>query len=345
MNQCWQSLLSTISVIEPADIASLPDLYLCPLTDNSLISLQGEQSHSYLQGQLTCDMDQLNSNHYLNAAHCNAKGKMWAILKAFTLNTSEGESFFLSAHQAEATASLEQLKKYGVFAKATITDASEQWLTFGLGGQAAEAWLQSHWSVTLTENHTAATINKSSNEGTDEAKVLKIADQRYLLIIHADNAQALLAAHQQHIYSKDLWSIADINAGVAHLDHGTIEQHVPQMLNLHCLNAISFTKGCYTGQEMVARMKYLGKNKRAAFILQGHAGALPKPADELQLAIGDNWRRSGSIINVAGNADKLHILAVLPNDVAADAQLRIKDDEHSTFVLSPLPYSLDTDNE
>ncbi len=332
MNQCWTPILSAISYASSSTNSSdsaLPEIFLCPLINNGLISLNGEQSLSYLQGQLTCDMEKLDDNHYLNAAHCDAKGKMWAILKTFTLD----DHFLLSGHQAEITASQAQLNKYGVFAKTTINDASGQWLTLGFGGTAATDWLQSQWQIEFTEDISAIDI--------PQGKVLKVADDRYLIILAAAEVPALLAEHQAHIYASDLWSIEEIKSGHPHLSQGTIEQYVPQMLNLHCLEAISFDKGCYAGQEMIARMKYLGKNKRAAYILQGNAGSLPNPADDLQLAVGENWRRSGTIINVAGTAEGLHILAVLPKDLAADAKLRIKDDDNSVLTVSPLPYLLE----
>lgn len=333
MKPCWNSLLSTISLQNISDLNNLPALFITPLEDSALLRLSGEQSHSYLQGQLTCDMEKLGNSNYLNAAHCDAKGKMWAIVKVF----AQGEDFFLSGHQHEIAASLTQLNKYGVFAKTTITDVSTQWLTLGLGGCHAAAWLKSQWQIEFAPGQHSADIGSDVARG----KVLQLAPERYLLLIASDQVAALLDAYRQHLVHSELWSIQDIQAGLAHLDDGTVTQYVPQMLNLHCLDAISFDKGCYSGQEMIARMKYLGKNKRGAYILRGHAAVRPNPADELQLAIGDNWRRSGSIVNVAGSNDDLHILAVLPNNTEADARLRIKDDEHSALTLSPLPYSLE----
>ena len=330
-------LLSAFSVNSSHQSAPETDLFLCLLSSHALLSLEGEQSMSYLQGQLSCDMAELSHHNHLNAAHCDAKGKMWAILKTFTI---ANEQFFLSGHRAEITASLEQLNKYGVFAKTTITDVSEQWITLGLGGAAATDWLAQRQVTFEGISNAADLLNGDELAG----KVLKVAPERYLLLVKEPYVEALLAEHKDHLYSENRWHCADIQAGIAHLDEHSISQYVPQMLNLQALQAISFSKGCYTGQEMIARMKYLGKNKRAAYVLHGHTTNLPSSGADLQLAIGDNWRRSGTIVNVAGTADDLHILAVLPHDLAIDAKLRIKDDESCVLKISPLPYSLESDD-
>jgi folate-binding protein YgfZ len=329
MNQNWNTLLSNVSQASLNNTDTLPELFLCPLVNKGLINLQGEQSQEYLQGKLTCDMNKLDDNHYLAGAHCDAKGKMWAIIKTFSL----ADSFFVTGDEAEVEACRAQLQKYGVFAKTTISDVSEQWFTLGLGGQQAASWIQSRWQVEFKGN--AADI--------PHGKILQLRSERFLLVVNNEEAQALLAELEGQVYQYPLWSMLDIQAGVAHLSEQSISQYVPQMLNLQCLDAISFDKGCYAGQEMVARMKYLGKNKRATFILSGNATELPNQGQELQLAAEDNWRRSGALINVAGTAEKFYALAVLPNDMASDAKFRIKDDTDSLLTITPLPYSLDAE--
>ncbi|MCJ8269839.1 MAG: hypothetical protein MJK04_10605 [Psychrosphaera sp.] len=222
-----------------------------------------------------------------------------------------------------------------MFSKTTITDASEQWFTFGLGGGDAASWLQNQWQIDVTGEQTAWDI--------PQGKVLQLNDQRFLLVLDADNTRSLLAGPKAQLCDQNLWTTLSIQAGIAHLGETSLGQYVPQMLNLLCLDAISFEKGGYAGQEMVARMKYLGKNKRATFIVTGNANQMPSEGQELQLAIGDNWRRGGTLINVAGTADKFYALAIMSNDLDADVQLRIKDQTESQLTLTPLPYSLAAD--
>lgn len=329
MNDNWNSLLADHSLQTFRAGSGQPDLFLCPLTDHGITSLKGEQSRDYLQGQLTNDMALLCETNYLKAAHCDAKGKAWAIIDAFTV----GEYTLLSGHTQELAASTAQLQKYGVFAKTTIEDASSTWFTFGLGGPDAAKWLLSNWDITFNDDVKALDV--------PDGKVLKLCSNSFLWV--TSQPQALLQTFSEKLYQHDLWDYWNIVAGIAYLNEATTGQHVPQTLNLHCLDAISFDKGCYSGQEMVARMKYLGKNKRATYVLHGKASKLPEDAHELQLSLGDNWRRSGTVLNIAGTPDNLYLLAILPNDLTQDARFRLKDDEESALTIQPLPYAINAE--
>ncbi len=112
------------------------------------------------------------------------------------------------------------------------------------------------------------------------------------------------------------------------------------MLNLQALDGISFTKGCYMGQETVARAKYRGANNRALFVLSGTATTPVASGDTLEIQLGDNWRRSGMVLNAWQQDGELWLTAVLPKDTEADARFRLKQEEGSSLSLQPLPYPL-----
>ena len=135
---------------------------------------------------------------------------------------------------------------------------------------------------------------------------------------------------------------AAILAGEPSLSTDYIEEFVPQMINLQAIGGISFKKGCYTGQETVARMRYLGKNKRAMYIVQGEASQPVEDAD-LEIQLEDNWRRAGKIICQVfnTNSNTYSALAVLPNDTQSDATLRLKQSPEQLVSVQPLPYSLE----
>ena len=136
------------------------------------------------------------------------------------------------------------------------------------------------------------------------------------------------------------WLAQHIQHGFSYLEQGLIGEFVPQMLNLQALDAISFTKGCYMGQEMVARMKYLGKNKRATFILTAQSEETPAAGSDIEVQLEQNWRRSGVVINAVNIHGELAVLAVLPNDISPDAQLRLASEPDTRFSIQSLPYSL-----
>ena len=139
---------------------------------------------------------------------------------------------------------------------------------------------------------------------------------------------------------ESLWWGLDIKAGIPHLEAVHQGEYIPQMLNLQALDGISFTKGCYMGQEIVARAKYRGANNRALFVLAGQASGPVASGDTLEIQLGDNWRRSGMVLNVWQQDGQLWLTAVLPKDTEADASFRLKQEEGSRLALQPLPYSL-----
>lgn len=136
------------------------------------------------------------------------------------------------------------------------------------------------------------------------------------------------------------WLLAHIQHGLSYLEQESIGQYVPQMLNLQAQDAISFDKGCYLGQEMVARMKYLGKNKRATYILSAPANGTPVAGSEIEMQLETNWRRAGQVINAVNINQQLWLLAVLPNDTTANTRLRLAAEPDTLLELQPLPYTL-----
>ena len=319
MSAMWQALLAQTS-LHPLTHQS-PDLFVCPLTTHGVTQLTGEQSQSYLQGQLSNDITTLNDGEHLISAHCDAKGKMWSI----PLVLRQNDSYYLISGAQENQASCKELQKYGVFAKTEIVDASDELLLFAVGGSDAPSYLND------------LNVNPIALQGPLQG--------HYLLMVNKDQAASIIEKAHQHLYEPQQWQQTTIKAGVAHLDEHSINQYVPQMLNLQALDAICFTKGCYTGQEMVARMKYLGKNKRATYLVKGTATKVPANGDELQLAVGEHWRPAGQLINVAGDQQGFYALAVMANTIDPQSHLRIKDDPQSALSLLPLPYALEQDNQ
>ena len=163
---------------------------------------------------------------------------------------------------------------------------------------------------------------------------VKVEADRWLLASESPLALSLPVGDEA------LWWGLDIKAGIPHLEALHQGEYIPQMLNLQALEGISFTKGCYMGQEIVARAKYRGANNRALFVLAGQASGPVASGDTLEIQLGDNWRRSGMVLNVWQQQGQLWLTAVLPKDTEADASFRLKQEEGSRLALQPLPYSL-----
>jgi folate-binding protein YgfZ len=161
--------------------------------------------------------------------------------------------------------------------------------------------------------------------------------QRFL-VLQPSNAEKKLTYEVSE--GGDLWEIADIKAGLGDIRETTINEYIPQMLNLQALNAIDFEKGCYMGQEVVARTKYLGRNKRAGFVLKTESDNNDLSGELLEYQIGENWRPGGKILRSGSDSGQTWIFAVLANDTEIGSAFRVKSSPNTIFIAQTLPYPL-----
>ncbi len=314
-------------------LKQLPTTYLVSLPHYSAIYLSGEEQSSYLQGQVTCDVNNTNEHNLLLGAHCDAKGKVFSAFRLINRNNSH----LLIQPKSSITASIAELKKFGVFAKVDITQADNLSI-FALIGEQASELLQANFaqvpdSLTPVVHADGTTIVYLAGKQT-----------RYLLIDEADNLVAKLNKLDLNTYTAPVWNLLEITEGFVQLNEQTSGEYVPQMLNLQAINGISFTKGCYLGQETVARMQYLGKNKRALFSLTANTDKPFSPDEVIEKQLGDNWRKAGDILASYQSDDgHCYLQAVLGSDVDETIQLRLKSQPEIKVALQPLPYSLITD--
>ncbi|MGJ8674991.1 MAG: tRNA-modifying protein YgfZ [Pseudoalteromonas sp.] len=301
----------------------MSSVYACPLS-HQLISLSGADKLSYLHGQITQDLNKLTSSNYLWTGHCSAKGKLWGVFKLF----SHQDNYYLTGSAAEVEKSLVELKKYAVFAKVDINVSSERLIGL-IGDDLTDVLAQ--LSITFEDDATACDFSYG--------KALKLADNRVLLMV---DSQFSIPDNISTLDNDASWKQAAILAGEPQLSSEAIGEYVPQMVNLQAIGGISFKKGCYTGQETVARMKYLGKNKRAMYIVSGQSEGLLSELD-LETQLGENWRRAGKLITQSFDeqTNKLTGLVVLPNDTDVTQVLRAKHTPQVELSILPLPYSLE----
>jgi len=167
--------------------------------------------------------------------------------------------------------------------------------------------------------------------------------ERFLLVTDVATAERISEKlrGEAQLNNSQQWLALNIEAGLPVIDAANSAQFIPQATNLQALGGISFKKGCYTGQEMVARAKFRGANKRALWYLAGKASRLPEPGEDLELKMGENWRRTGTILAAVQLEDgRLLVQAVMNNDMEPDSVFRVRDDAN-TLSIEPLPYSLE----
>lgn len=296
-------------------LASTPTLY--PLPNKAIISLTGADRASYLQSQITCDVTELKAGDASLGGHCDSKGRLWASFWLANL----GEQLLLLMNQSLVERQLPELKKFAIFAKTDIEDVSQNWQVFGLAGEGVSYWLSEQLD---------------GNNLWQGGVVIPVAAEHALLILPKEVTPPELPLGEE-----PTWTGLMIHAGVPELSAEHQGEYIPQMLNLQALDgAISFTKGCYMGQETVARTKYRGGNKKALFTLAGRATEPIATNEVIEMQLGDNWRRAGTVLSHWQENGKCLVNSVVNNDLEADTVFRIKGQEDSRLQLQPLPYEL-----
>ncbi|TBL92533.1 tRNA-modifying protein YgfZ [Hafnia alvei] len=325
------TLNSLFAPRQPVASNHLP-LTIMLLNDWQLVNVTGPDASKYLQGQLTVDVAALTEHEHTLCGHCDAKGKMWSDLRLF--HRAEGFSYLV--RHSVADNQITELKKYAVFSKLTIS-ADNDAVILGVAGFKADAALAAYFPQ-LPDANTPAVTHEDTT-----LLYLSQPEARYLLVTSLSTAEMLTDKLRDSAQFNDgqQWIELDIEAGQPVIDVANSGQFIPQATNLQALNGICFKKGCYTGQEMVARAKYRGANKRALYWLQGSASRVPQAGEDLELKLGENWRRTGTVLAaVQLNDGSLNVQVVLNNDLEADSVLRVRDDEGSMLTIQPLPYSL-----
>ncbi|NQY65743.1 MAG: tRNA-modifying protein YgfZ [Alteromonadaceae bacterium] len=311
-------------------LEELPDTFLISLSEYGAISLSGEEQSKYLQGQITCDVNDSTENSLIHGAHCDAKGKVFS---TFRLINRLSEHLLMQP-KTSLNASLAELKKFGVFAKVTISETSSLSFYAIVGEHAAEV-------IQKTFEQVPCSLTPVIQSNSTTLVYISGQKNRYLIIDKTEQIEPIINVFNLPVYTQAIWEMLEITEGFPIISESAIKEYVPQMLNLQAISGISFTKGCYLGQETVARMQYLGKNKRALFSLSGKAENKVIAGDILEKQLGENWRKAGNVI-ASYHADNgtIYLQAVLANDIETDQLLRLKNIEQSTFELVALPYSL-----
>ncbi|GJJ79825.1 hypothetical protein PcPA57_05450 [Pasteurella canis] len=288
-------------------LTDMQDFIACDLQQYTLIEIKGEDAEKFLQGQLTCDVSQLAEGASTLTAHCDPKGKVTSL---FRLIRTEAQCFYLLIKKNLLPTALEQLKKYAVFSKVSFTELD--WHIIGLAGQK---------------------IINACDEVPAKIRLHLNSQQPRMILLHPTPLDITPnAAHPA-------WDLLDIQDGIPMLSTETQGEFIPQALNLQSLeDAISFQKGCYIGQEIVARAKYRGANKRAMFTFVAHSQDIPELRSEIEIQLETNWRKTGSIINVANFEGTLWLQVVLNNQIEEGSQFRLS--EQTELTPFALPYQL-----
>jgi len=324
MNPQWKNfLLSRQAVIEndgrivfAESRSDRPHIY--PISDLAALSVSGKDAAKLLQGQSTCNVFEVTETQARIGAFCNPKGRAIATF----LLAKQADAYLLVLPLELLEPVKNRLQKYVLRSDVKFTDRSDDLCLLGISS--SEVAAESRFAARCDQGAVSIALGS-------EAK-------RTLMIAEAEQAIELCNDYLSQGYApgnSEDWRLLDLLAGIPWLTLATSEEHVPQMLNLDKLDGISFTKGCYTGQEIVARTHYLGKAKRALFLAECALDTAPAANTAIMDRSGGEQSR-GQVLTAISRGGICHVLAVLLVSESGDYDLMLKD--HPEAILRLLPF-------
>jgi len=332
-NAQWLALLKASDLQDLGDLgaeisAAASATVVSPLADFGVIRATGEEAASFLHHLMTNDINGLAPDGLRRAGFCSPKGRLLADFRIWR----EGDDYLLALSADIHAAMLKKLSMYVLRAKVKLSDASADRLLLGLAGPEAAAIVAGLVGTTPAAGNTAA---------FEQGSVLAFSDQRFLISVKADAAEALWQQLSTKAKPVGLaaWRAVEIAAGEPRIVAATQEEFIPQMINFVQVGGLSFKKGCYPGQEIVARTQYLGKIKRHMF--RASLPVVAQPGDAIY-APETGEQACGNVVlaSPAANGGS-EVLAVVQTTCAEAGQLTLGNPSGAALSLLPLPYTVE----
>jgi len=305
MNSDWLNFLKSNNAIFNEDSIPYTPINqekehhtLAALTHLSTIKVTGSDAKSFLQGQLTCDINELTESKSFFAAFCSAKGRTISTL----LVIKRSDDFLLVLPTELLKKVSQKLQMYIMRSDVQLQNMQDEYCLLGVNS--------------LTPDTFASTPQQDFDvQHKNDSTYIKfpLRDNRYLIISTVPQAILLwtnLTVNDALIpCSPSLWIEQDICAGIPWLSIENSEEYIPQMLNIDKLGGISFTKGCYTGQEIIARTHYLGKAKRELFLAS--CKNLSPITVDTPIITNINEQIIGKVLSLQSNGEQTNMLTVM----------------------------------
>ena len=308
--------------------ASADSTIVADLSQLGVIALRGEDTASFLQGQLTNDVRTLHADAAQWSGYCSPKGRL---LGNF-LMWRQGEDYCLQLSGDILPGVLRRLSMFILRAKVTARDASDESVRLVVAGRQALA--------AVTAALGAVPDAPMRSVAGEAGQVIRVGDDKFVLSIPPERAAAVWQVLRESAtpVGAPVWDWLRLNAGIPMIVAATQELFVPQMVNLEAIGGVSFQKGCYPGQEIVARSQYLGKLKRRMYL--AHVEAEAAPGDPLYSADIEG-QATGTVVNAApAPGGGFDVLAVAQVESANTQTLHLKAADGAPLSLKPLPYAL-----
>ena len=297
-----------------------------------IIRITGDDRETFLQGQLTNDTRNITESKSQLSSYCTPKGRMLANFRVY----QQEEAWFVLIPRSRLDAVLKRLSMFILRSKVSLEDVSDDYIVAGLVGDCMAGMLGSELpndsdDVTHHDNLTYIRVEN------DKPRYIAVGEYNAMHALWNKLDKAVQAG-------TSLWRLHDIRAAIPTVYEETVEAFIPQMTNLQLLNGVSFTKGCYTGQEIVARMQYLGKLKRRMYPVSFESAQVPRPGDDIYSSASQSGQGAGKLVDVVQVGDNQYeALAVLEISYIEDGEFQLYDSNGPVIQIRNPPYSFEID--
>lgn len=316
------------------DVTALPNQFITPLQHIDILKLTGEDAAKFLHGQLTNDVEHLSSDKAELAGYCTAKGRLLATF----LMWKEQNNLFLASSADILAAIQKRLKMFVLRAKVTIDAMHSSTASLGLFGQALQAPLSHLFGTLPTHPYEKITTDLGTLICLPPVK----GSPRYQWISSHEILQQHWASLSQIAapVGNHFWAYTEILSGTPWITQATQEAFVPQMLNYEIIGGVNFKKGCYPGQEIVARTQYLGKIKRRMALFQADTADIVA-GNEL-FSSEDPDQPCGKVVNAAAiNQQTAYCLAEIKLTALDTGTIHVGSAQGALLHQEILPYRID----
>jgi len=291
------------------------DNYITSLDYQGLLKVSGEDSEKFLQGQLTCDLEKLPSHSWVLGAACNTKGRVYSSFRILRTDST----LFMALQMGILQITQSTLQKYIPFYKAEMQDASSDYKRFGLWGNEIPA---------LLEGSIGPLPHPGSAAGFENALILNLGGDLPQFEFWCPEDHDLPEGLTSNLQEKDtvLWRELDHDRGIFMIGKGDVEEYTPEEAGMDVANFVSFEKGCYTGQEIIARMHYKGKGLKRLHQVSFTSDA-PLNSASLVNSEGKVLSTLTNIIHLDDNVQKA--FATLKTSASNEEQLFVADGTQS----------------
>ncbi len=330
--------MNAIALPHPCPVPVLESGYVTLLNRMGLLSVSGEDAVSFLHGQFSNDLIHLGTDTVRLAAYCHHQGRILALFHVW----KSDDRLYLMMPRDMLAAMQKRLQLYVLRSKVRFSDESGKTAILGMGGANAEAALSARFPTRPQKP-----LDKIENEN---GVLIRAGDAfgapRYLLVVPAERLQETesFLSSSLSVCDENSWILGDIEAGLPQITLPVQDRFIPQMVNLEQVGGLSFQKGCYPGQEVIARSQYRGTVKRRLFHGYVTSVAESPPETEVNLTAGaELFDSSGQacgtvILSARRDENRIDLLAVVQVDAKERDVIRVEKADGPVVSWVPLPY-------